>query len=200
MYMCMRIYVRVYVHILMYADIWTYNDNTNILTCAYIFVGVGGVSAILTLPPSLFIAFHFIHCIINLLCTLMLYICDWSTLDLNEEDKVNWTAVTGEYMGNNCWHQNRIKHRETDALLKWGLSSLANKTFKSKISGSPKVVILDVKQRYHIAISTGVSAAVTLTSYHDIIVLVNFQSVWPVVMFEGFFLSPTSPIGCHCPY
>ena len=118
MYTCMRIYVRVYVHILMYADIWTYDDNTNILRCAYVFVGVGGVSAILTLPPSLFIAFHFIHCIINLLCILILYICDWSTIDLTEEDEVNWTAVTGEYMGNNCWHQNRIKHRETDALLK----------------------------------------------------------------------------------
>ena len=43
-------------------------------------------------PSSIFLYIIYIaHCASILLCTLMLYICDRSTPDLNKDDELNWT-------------------------------------------------------------------------------------------------------------
>ena len=94
MYMCTHVvYMRVYVHTRMCVHMVTRMDSYGYAhICVCIGVCVFAIFIWHFNPSSVFLYIIYIaHCAIILLCTLMLYICDRSTPDLNKDDKLNWT-------------------------------------------------------------------------------------------------------------
>ena len=93
---CVRVwlYMRVCVHTRMYVHMGTRVEISHAHIYIYVCVCVGEclfaiLSAIFN-PSSVFLyTIYITHCVITLLCTLMLYICDRSTPDLDEDDELN---------------------------------------------------------------------------------------------------------------
>ena len=103
MYMCTRVVICVclcaYTYVCAYGYPYGYIDMR-----IYVFVSASACLLFLSAILILSSMFHYIknitHCVITLLCTLMLYICDRSTPDLTKDDELELRLLIG-YWGTN---------------------------------------------------------------------------------------------------